>query len=106
VTYSIAATHSASPCKQTRRVSCAGTKRIPSFAREGVTGRPLGEVDELWAADSDLERRLAETAVRWLSERGAGAISTPDLPVELAPRLDLAGADEFSVVRQSLRTYP
>jgi hypothetical protein len=99
VTYSIAATHSASPCKQTRRVSCAGTKRIPS-------GRPLGEVDELWAADSDLERRLAETAVRWLSERGAGAISTPDLPVELAPRLDLAGADEFSVVRQSLRTYP
>jgi hypothetical protein len=31
VTYSIAATHSTSPCKQTRRVSCAGTKRIPSF---------------------------------------------------------------------------
>jgi hypothetical protein len=100
VTYSIAATHSTSPCKQTARVSCAGTKRIPSFAREGVRGRPLGEVHELWAADTDLERRLAETAVRWLSD-------LPHRPVELAPRLDLAGADEFSMVSQSLpRTDP
>lgn len=34
----------------------------------------VGEIDELWAADDDLLRPLAEAAVRWLAERGAGAI--------------------------------
>jgi hypothetical protein len=33
-----------------------------------------GEIHELWAPGSDLERRLAETAVEWLSARGAGVI--------------------------------
>lgn len=34
----------------------------------------VGEIDELWAADKNLERPPAEAAVRWLPERGAGAI--------------------------------
>jgi hypothetical protein len=52
---------------------------LVGFVTASVTrGRALpgvvGEVGELWAADGDLGRRLAETAVRWLTERGAGAI--------------------------------
>jgi hypothetical protein len=101
VTYSIAATHSTSPCKQTARVSCAGTKRIPSFAREGVTG-------DHSARSTSCGRRTATSSGVWPRRRADSSpseapvrSSTPDLPVELAPRLDLAGADEFSVVCQS-----
>ena len=53
---------------------------LVGFITASVTrGRALpgvaGEIEELWTSrGSDVERRLAEVTLRWLSERGARAI--------------------------------
>jgi hypothetical protein len=45
-----------------------------SISRGRALPGAVGEIHELSASDGDHERRLAETAIRWLSEQGARAI--------------------------------